>query len=208
MNLNQEIVVKLKRFFKRAIGQVYLPEELYETKETILLHISDTPESIYPYILKLIDELSPDIIVHTGDLVDNYKLGLGLSEGKYKKKVIKLIKGLETSESKQVYLVPGNHDSRDILENLKKNIIIKDEGSIINIEGINVGLAHFLERLPEETIINLYGHNKETFDQENAVYLNGILNINIILFPSMRTFFISYPGGTGLARQYRRLKLP
>ena len=208
MNLNQEIVVKFKRFFKRAMGQVYIPEELNETSETILLHISDTPENIYPFILKLINKLSPDMTIHTGDLVDNYKLGLGLSERRYEKKVIELIKGLEDCNCNQIYIVPGNHDSRKVLENCKENIIIKDEGSIINIEGKKIGLAHFMEKLPENTILNLYGHNKRSPDIEGIICLNGILNINIVLFPSLKTFFIPYPGGTGLARQYRRLKLP
>ncbi|MFW5976796.1 MAG: metallophosphoesterase family protein [Bacillota bacterium] len=208
MNLKQEIIVKFKRFFKRIRGQVYIPEELKETEETILLHISDTPENIFSYILTLIDELSPDIIVHTGDLVDNYKLGLGLSQKRYEKKVTKLIQGLENCNSNKIYLVPGNHDSREILENQVEKIIIKDEGSIINIEGQKIGISHFMERLPLETRINLYGHNKKSGEQEDIIYLNGILNINIILFPSLKTFFIPYPGGTGMGRQYRSLKLP
>ena len=74
MNFKEKIVDKCKRFFKRALGRVHLPEELKQTDEIILLHISDTPESIYPYLFKLIDNLAPDLIIHTGDLVDNFKL--------------------------------------------------------------------------------------------------------------------------------------
>ncbi|MFW5976685.1 MAG: metallophosphoesterase [Bacillota bacterium] len=208
MNFGQEIAVRFKRFFKRVMGQVYIPEEVKETEETILLHISDTPENIYSYILTLINELSPDIIVHTGDLVDNYKLGLGLSEIRYEKKVTELLQGLENCDSKRIYIIPGNHDSRQVLEKHTEKVIIKDEGSIINIEGQKVGMSHYLERLSLDTRVNLYGHNKKYFEHKDIIFLNGILNINIILFPSLKIFFIPYPGGTGLARQYRRLKLP
>ena len=67
----------------------YIPKELLENlKGPILLHISDTPVDIYKYIFRIVEKLKPQIIVHTGDLVDNIKLE------KYKDKIIQYHKGV------------------------------------------------------------------------------------------------------------------
>ncbi|HHI00115.1 MAG TPA: metallophosphoesterase, partial [Thermococcus litoralis] len=50
-----------------------LPKELLESGEAKIMHISDTPDNIYPFILNLIEKSRPDYIIHTGDLVDNIK---------------------------------------------------------------------------------------------------------------------------------------
>ena len=52
----------------------YAGGPLNDIKGPVLLHISDTPSEIYPYIFKIIDILKPQYIFHTGDLADNVKL--------------------------------------------------------------------------------------------------------------------------------------
>jgi hypothetical protein len=54
---------------------IHRPEDLLnDVKGPVLLHISDTPSEIYPFIFKIIDVLKPKYIIHTGDLADNVKL--------------------------------------------------------------------------------------------------------------------------------------
>jgi predicted phosphodiesterase len=204
----EKLVTNFKQFIARITGGLHLPEELLETDEKVLLHISDTPENIYPFLLELIDELVPDIVVHTGDVLDNFKLGLGLSEESYSEEVEEFLVELEQRQESEIYIVPGNHDSVDILREHTENIKLKDEGSILKVEGVKIGLAHFIENLPPQAEVNLFGHDKKTFSASGKQFLNGILSINVILLPSQEVFYIPYPWKTDTGRQYRRLKLP
>ncbi len=199
---------KIKKFIIRMMGGLHLPQKLQTTEEKIVLHISDTPDSIYPFLLELIDELKPDVIIHTGDVADNIKLGLGLSEELYAAKVTDFLSELEARDWATTYIVPGNHDSVPILKEKTDNIILQEEETIIEVEGVNIGVAHYIENLPPRAAINLYGHNKKTFQARDKLFLNGILSINIILLPSGQHFQIPYPWKTKTGRQYKRLKLP
>ena len=190
------------------MGGLHLPPELQTTEEEIVLHISDTPDSIYPFLLELIDELRPDVIIHTGDVADNIKLGLGLSEDLYAEKVADFVSELEVREWTTTYIVPGNHDSGSILKEQTENIILEEEETIIEVAGVSIGVAHYIENLPPRAAINLYGHNKKTFQARDKLFLNGILSINVILLPSQQYFQIPYPWKTQTGRQYKRLKLP
>jgi hypothetical protein len=50
---------------------IHRPEDLLnDVKGPVLLHISDTPSEIYPFIFKIIDVLKPKYIIHTGDLAE------------------------------------------------------------------------------------------------------------------------------------------
>ena len=40
----------------------------------MILHISDTPSTMFPYLRRAIRRLRPAWVVHTGDLVDDIKL--------------------------------------------------------------------------------------------------------------------------------------
>ena len=41
-----------------------------------ILHLSDTPVTIYGYLARLLRRVSPSVLVHTGDLADDIKIGL------------------------------------------------------------------------------------------------------------------------------------
>ncbi|MEJ6951079.1 metallophosphoesterase family protein [Natronospora cellulosivora (SeqCode)] len=183
------------------------------TNEKILLHISDTPDCIYPFIFKLIDRLEPNYIIHTGDLVDNVKIGVGAPLRFYERGLKKLIEGFEKRKKIKKYIIAGNHDSLELLSKINKSADIISEGSILRIEDINFGLAHHMERLSNQAPVNLYGHNNKIlenieFEDNDRIFLNGLLNINIILLPSLEIHQISYPLQTDSARKYKNLKLP
>lgn len=77
---NRNISERVMKWMKLLLNKPYIPAELADTKGPLLLHISDTPQEIYPYIIKFVQMLQPSYIVHTGDLVDNIKLGFFLTE--------------------------------------------------------------------------------------------------------------------------------
>lgn len=185
-----------------------LPNEFHNSKQLKIMHISDTPVSIYPHIYKMINYSRPDIIIHTGDLVDNLKLeDLGESLfPAYQKKSEELIKNLEKLSDARIIYIPGNHDNINIIQNTVGRSEILPEGSVLDLNGIKIGLAHYPENLPTADI-NLYGHTQQqSFNTENK-YFNGILNMNYFLLPSLQNYKINYPWIVDQGRQYKNFNM-
>ena len=186
-----------------------LPESFHSSDELKIMHISDTPESIYSHIYKMLSYSRPDIIIHTGDLVDNLKLetaGEALLP-LYQKKSAEFISNLEKLTKARIIYVPGNHDDIEIIENNKNRSEIMAEGTVVELDGVKIGLAHYPENLPQNADINLYGHNhQQDFKNENK-YLNGILNINYVLLPSKEDYKVKYPWTVDQGRQYKSFNM-
>lgn len=205
----------LKKVFKDFSDEISdfknrykLPAEFHNSDELKIMHISDTPEIIYSHIYKMLSYSRPDVIIHTGDLVDNLKLE---NEGErlisaYQKKSAEFINNLEKLTSARIIYIPGNHDDLDIIKANKERSELLTEGSILELAGVKIGLAHYPENLPYDADINLYGHNEENFEGNNK-YLNGILNINYILLPSKDDYRVSYPWIVDQGRQYKSFNM-
>lgn len=196
------------KYFFYFLGIPFIPEALNHINEPLILHISDTPSEIYPYLYKIIQQLSPKYIIHTGDLVDDIKLEY-LQEQKvnYKKNVQNLFSHLKKMNSFEFYMIPGNHDCPETIQSLWKDVKVLHEGITLQIGNLTIGAAHFFEKLPEEADIYLYGHNlhREEGDRGKYVYLNGIHNIHVISTLTKQIFYIPYPLNTnGLRRMTNR----
>lgn len=191
---------KIKCFFYRLIGYVYIPEDLRGDKQTILLHISDTPEIFFPALKRIIKILQPDYIVHTGDLVDNIKLEIyPASIRRYEKRVQILLDILEQSDAKEIYLCMGNHDSKKVVERLSNRSKIIDLCKKININNLEFTVSHFSgEALKFPSKYNLFGHDLSinNIKQYNQIYLNGIVSINVINLDTEKIYNLPYPFGT------------
>ncbi|USS40937.1 metallophosphoesterase [Thermococcus aggregans] len=181
-----------------------LPKELLESGEAKIMHISDTPDNIYPFILNLIEKSRPDYIIHTGDLVDNIKLERRpeLKE-RYAKKVRELLDILENSGA-EVYIVPGNEDSEEVLKKLVRKSRIVEPGKIIRINNLKLALAHDPIQLnpPKDVDFILHGHSFRTLPRG----LNGLLNVNFILLGSKKVIKVRYPDGTNFERGYKLMR--
>lgn len=201
-------LLKLMEKFKKILGLMYLPSEILNSNEIKILHISDTPTQIYPALKNFINKLNPEYIIHTGDLADDIKLEYNPKEIlNYQKEVKPLMEILETSEAKKVFIVPGNHDNNEIINQLSQKSIILSEGSIIKLHNKSIGVAHKLKNLPKNTSFNLYGHNLRMSDKPSKThYLNGITSINIIRLPSGKVTCLSYPWGTDYNRKLVKQK--
>ncbi len=91
-------------------GDIALPGG-FDSRGRYLLHIGDTLSRDYPYYRALIEKVSPEVIVHTGDLADEVKVGrIPGTEGEYFFKLGKLLEILGASAARRVILVPGNND--------------------------------------------------------------------------------------------------
>ena len=184
-----------------------LPAEFHNSNELKIMHISDTPESIYSHIYKMLSYSRPDVIIHTGDLVDNLKLeNLGENAlSNYQSSSAEFIKNLEKLTAARIIYVPGNHDNLRILkENVNRSEVYK-EGSIIELDGVKIGVAHYPDNLPKNADIKLFGHNKSF--SKDKIYYNGILNINFILLPSKSDYKVSYPWTVDQGRRYKSFNM-
>lgn len=207
------VLKKVFRDFSAGIAdfknRYKLPAEFHESEELKIMHISDTPESIYSHIYKMLNYSQPDLIIHTGDLVDNLKLEDQKEElmPAYRKKSADFISNLEKLTAARIIYIPGNHDDLEVLaENINRSEIFA-EGSVLELDGIKIGLAHYPENLPADVDINLFGHNKVENGAGEAKFLNGILNINYLLLPSKNDYKVSYPWIVDQGRQYKKFNM-
>lgn len=197
---------RIKQWIGLLVERPYIPEELRQAKGPILLHISDTPEEIYSYIIKLVEILNPSFIVHTGDMVDNIKLELTPQRiQEYKNSLNKLISRLEESSKASIYYVMGNHDEEEIVKAISKKGIVMVEGHIM-IEGMRFYLNHYYQDKPHKAQYYLYGHSFEphSYKTQGHVGLNGIQDINVIDLATEKIYTLPYPLGTN---QYRKMVL-
>jgi predicted phosphodiesterase len=194
------IKASLYNFF----GKIYIPDS-FDYDAPYLLHISDTPSSIFKALESLIKQVQPQIIIHTGDLVDNLKIGLYPSSlDGYKRYVKRLTRILEGGE-RQVYYAIGNHDD---LDSLKKSTL---KGHIIpvydrfNTKSFSFGMAHDIEDIPKEGDLPdmlFFGHNLEMNSnyEGHPQYFNGIEKIALINLNTKEIFTFDYPIGTKESR--------
>lgn len=168
-------------------------------EEKALLHISDTPERAYPRIAYLIEELHPEYIVHTGDLVDNIKLERRPDlKPLYVGGVRKLARILKGSGA-ALYIVLGNEDDPEILKEYFGDSVV-EPGTVVEIEGTKFALGHKPEDVANlDADFRLYGHNFKVIPKG----LNGLKSINIVFLPSKRVVKIGYPPGTDTHRGYK-----
>ena len=144
---------------KKLLGYIKplkLPKDVKSRK--VLLHIGDVPVWGYPYIKRMIKKIKPLVLVHTGDLADDCKVGRKTSHiPKYKRSVPGLIKTME-KYSEQVYIVPGNNDIEDFIrENITKSVIVKPN-TITDIYGTSFLLCHRVLDVDGDAEFYLYGH--------------------------------------------------
>lgn len=195
---------KLKTRFHFIFGNVHVPAELLNTNEKVLLHISDTPVCFYPALKKLVRKLSPDYIIHTGDLVDDLKLENYPNRiDEYKARVMSIIKILENSSANNIYVCIGNHDDKSIVKNIAKRSIIVDHSLHLNIEGLEMTISHYPNEIRNSpSKYNLFGHDitLSTKREENTYYLNGITSVNIISLGKKTIYYLPYPYGTNDSR--------
>ncbi len=184
---------KLPIFRKKVL------EVLSSSDETKVMHISDTPESVYHFIGELIERIGPDYIIHTGDVADNVKLErkpelVPLYRGALRK-LARVLKG----SGAVLYIVPGNEDDPGLLQEFFGSSVV-EPGTVVEIEGVRFALGHsWQDVVDKDADFRLYGHNFKLIEGG----LNGVLGVNFVLLPSKRTYKVKYPGGTDFDRGYK-----
>lgn len=176
----------------------------------MILHVSDTPFTMYQYLRRAIRRLCPAWIVHTGDLVDNIKLEHRPSLlDFYKKKVSILLEIFEEAECEAI-LLTGNHDHLPTLLDLTKGrgVQVWSKSGKFYIGRHHFKAGHYFEDVATDSSeYNLFGHNLAQhtgIDCEGRFFLNGIEAMNLIHMETGDVIPIKYPPGTNNARLERK----
>lgn len=198
--------VRLKNFMLRSLGRIPVPATLIGDPRPKLLFLSDTPSTLYGALPSLFEKVKPEIIIHGGDLADNFKLekSPGLID-LYETKVKKLVRILEESGADEVILVLGNHDDEEVLRRLAAAPIFRIvESDRFTWHGIGVAVEHKPFDVGD-TDLAFFGHNLERRTNTGGPnkQLNGIEAIYIIDSEGGITA-LRYPPGTNDERLRRR----
>jgi len=165
-----------------------------------VLHIGDTQSWTYSSYLSLVKRIKPDIIIHTGDTADEMKVSRDIEiRDLYLDRASGFLRAL-CNLCKRVIWVPGNNDLAEKILALVPSLEYREPGSVFDIEGVSVSLAHEKKRLGNGAEVNFYGHSTryETWSNERnyrpdaeSIYLNAMWCASVIHFPSRKLCSIS-----------------
>lgn len=193
--------MNVKSLLYRMLDVIEIPEEIRNLKGKVILHVSDTPSSFYQALDRLIKALDPPWVIHTGDLVDQIKLGIHPNyKDLYALKLRRLRSILEYgthNENRNSILVMGNHDNEKIVRSLFRRSRIINHTEEVQIGRLKLNLSHYYFLLAGgEGTFNLYGHDA-FYPSENesidGVILNGLLSINLIHMDTGEVYTLPYP---------------
>ncbi|NLN49193.1 MAG: hypothetical protein GX154_08970 [Clostridiales bacterium] len=188
---------KFLMMYYNLLGAVYIPKVLKNNPEKKLLHVSDTPMCFFAPLKKVIKTISPQIIIHTGDLVDDVKLEIYKNSiSKYEYHVKNIISILESSDAQYIYICIGNHDNAEIIKKYCKKSIIIEKMREIDIFDAKASVSHFpYEIIKRPSTYNFFGHDITLKSDivNNKIYLNGINSINIVTKDTKKIFYLPYP---------------
>lgn len=199
---------KLLMMYYNLIGGVYIPSTLKDNKEKKLLHISDTPICFFGTLISIIKKINPEIIIHTGDLVDDIKLEIYKNSlSRYDYHVKKIISILESSNAKKIYITIGNHDNIEVIKKYSTKSIIVERIKVIDIFDSKATISHFpYEIIKSPSNYNFFGHDITLKSDivKDRVYLNGIKNINVLTKDTKKIYYLPYPSGVDDSRLMKR----
>lgn len=202
-----------KSYLYKILDIIEIPEEIKRMKGRLILHISDTPSCFYHELDRIIKILDPPWIIHTGDLVDQVKLGLYPNrKDLYAMKLRKLrniMQGGEQHKARHIVLAMGNHDNKTIVAGTFKGSVIIPRESEITVEKFNLDISHyyFMLRGGKRTY-NLYGHepflpSSSGKDRIEGILLNGLISMNFINLDSGAVYSLPYPRYMDDSRQLK-----
>ena len=174
-----------------------------------VLHISDTPTTIYGYLARALRRVAPAVVVHTGDLADDIKLAKYPAEAARYAAAARRLVNILLAPHRTVVFALGNHDRADLLPPLTSQCIVCDNDDAINLTffGARFRISHYAERVTDEPErYNLFGHDprRESFvDDRERYFFNGMELIRIIDPVTDEIMKLAYPGETKSLRAMR-----
>lgn len=149
-----------------------------------LYHIGDIDREHLPVKMNMIARLRPDVLVNTGDLIDDLKVGRRPEDiPDYEIWMPRLVHWMER-HAKEVYIVPGNNDLPDLIKETAQKSTIVPANTCLKIDGLDFNLCHWVARINGEAKIYLYGHgltgDNYEFHEGEKTYCNVIRGDTIV----------------------------
>ena len=139
-------------------GEIELPDGIDTIRGTKILHIGDTESRCYPYFKKLIDEVKPDIIIHTGDTADEVKVGrIPGTRYEYRSKIKYILDTIDKSGARVIF-VPGNNDVEEDIKEFLPRAEVYPENTIITLDGVECRIGHMVMHMTFDKKWSFYGH--------------------------------------------------
>lgn len=157
-----------------------------KAKGKVILYISDTCTAQYPALKSLIEAVHPAAIIHTGDAVDEYKVGrLEADRIPYEEGMKALMEILKSAKC-PLYFTSGNNDDLNLICD-HPSVTVVPNYTVITVEGVRFLLDHYPITEAGDVDFALSGHTgKADFhyppqDREGeAVYINGMFHWALI----------------------------
>ena len=127
---------------KEFAGEITLPDWVSSIKRRIL-HIGDTESQSYPFFRALIKAVKPHVIIHTGDVADEVKVGrIPSTREEYLHKIKVMCDMMASSGAEELIVVPGNNDLECEIAALLPTARIVKAGKTVTIDGVECQLSH------------------------------------------------------------------
>ena len=138
--------------------EITLPDGVASIEGMKILHIGDTHSERYPYYKKLIELVKPDVILHTGDMADEVKVGrIPGTQYEYLSKIKVLTQMLKDSGARLI-VVPGNNDLPEEIAQLLPTAEIYPENTILTLDGVECRIGHKVHEMTFDKVWSFYGH--------------------------------------------------
>lgn len=135
-----------------------IPDGVNELSRPIILHFSDSCSWIYPYFRALIAKVKPDIIIHTGDMADEVKVGrIPGTRYEYLFKIKFMLDILENSGAR-VIITPGNNDLPDEIRKMCSTAEVYPNNTVLTINGSECRIGHAVTEMIFDKDWSFYGH--------------------------------------------------
>ncbi|NLX84259.1 MAG: metallophosphoesterase [Synergistaceae bacterium] len=176
----------------------------------MILHLSDTPSTMFSYIRRAIRRLRPTWVVHTGDLVDDVKLEFRPGMLDLYQKKLRVLLELLSEETCGTILLTGNHDHLQTLLEMTENTSIQvwSKPGRFYIGSFSFKAGHTYEDVINDAAeYNLFGHSLEystKIDSSGRFFLNGLESMHLIHMETGDVIPFNYPPGTNDARLERK----
>ena len=183
-------------FLSEYTKEITIPEGFEKASGTKILHIGDTLSKHFPFFRKLIDTVKPDIILHTGDMVDEVKAGRIPSVAYEYRTKLKVMLDIMKASGARLMIVPGNNDLTDVIRELCPTAEIYASDTVVEFGGITCRIGHSPVNMHHDKVWSFYGHTLcyDDWNKDNNVK-GGHCRFNCIKGPYVCT--------TGDGRFYR-----
>ncbi len=201
MNTVVQSVIDNEKIDQILSNGIDIPKKIMQSNSPKLLHIGDTCTYTYPYYSELIKKINPDIIIHTGDFVDEVKVGrMPSAKEEYEKGLIQIADILKQSNAKEIYIVPGNNDVLSLMEKHMSFATPIMPDTQITINGIPCTLTHSCFEITKKSQWHFYGHGltgdthkPETNDLNGTCYFNVMWGPKVFLLSEKKAFSFERP---------------